>query len=94
MKKNLKIKAKVWRWPGEGSWHFVNVDKKLSADIRKSYPKGFVKIQAKIGKTSWDTSLFPHKLSNTYLLSVKALVRKKENIFDGDEVSIDFKIKD
>lgn len=94
MKKNFKIKAKVWRWPGDGSWHFVTLEKKLSADIRKLYPKGFVKIQAKIGRTSWDTSLFPHKLSSAYLLSVKALVRKKEDILAGDEVNIDFKIKD
>lgn len=92
VRKEYKIKAKVWRWPGDVGWHFVNVDKKISEQIRKSYPKGFVKIRAQIGKTSWDTSLFPHKLSASYLLSVKASVRKKEDIFDGDEVKIGFRI--
>lgn len=93
MKKEYKIKAKVWRWPGDAGWHFVNLDKKLSEQIRKTYPKGFVKIRAQIEKTSWDTSLFPHKLSASYLLSIKSSVRKKEGIFEGDEVKINFKIK-
>ena len=92
MKKEYKIKAKVWVYPGLGGWHFVNVDKKISAEIRKVFPKGFVKIRAQIGQTAWDTSLFPHKQSASYLISIKSAVRKKESIFDGDEVKIEFKI--
>ncbi len=92
VRKEYKIKAKVWRWPGDAGWHFVNVDKKISEHIRKAYPKGFVKIRAKIGKTAWYTSLFPHKLSASYLLSIKASIRKKEGILDGDEVMIGFRI--
>lgn len=88
MKKEYKIKANVWLYPGLGGWHFVNVDKKISAEIRKAHPKGFVKIKAQVGKTTWDTSLFPHKESSSYLLSIKASVRKKEGIFEGDEVKI------
>lgn len=96
MKKEYKIKAKVWQWHANtgssGSWYFVSVDKKISADIRKVHPKGFVKIRAQIGNTAWDTLLFPHKQSASYLLSVKATVRKKEGTFDGDEVKVGFKI--
>ncbi len=93
MKKNFKIEAKVWKWPGDAPWHFVNVDKKISEEIRNTYKKGFVYITAKIGKTSWDTALFPHKLSGVYLLSVKASVRKKEGIWEGDVVKISFVLK-
>jgi hypothetical protein len=71
----------------------VNIDKKISEDIRNVYKKGFVYITAKIGKTSWDTALFPHKISGLYLLSVKASVRKKENIWEGDVVKINFILK-
>ncbi len=92
MKKNFKIQAKLWRWPGDIGWYFINVDKKISAQIRKMYPKGFVKITAHVGKTSWDTSLFPHKESQAYLLSIKSQVRKKEDLFEGDTINIDFKI--
>ena len=93
MKKNFKIKAKVWRWPGDAGWHFVNIDKEISKKIRDVYKKGFVYIIAKIGKTSWDTALFPHKQSASYLLSIKKIVRKKEDIFEGDIMTINFKIK-
>jgi hypothetical protein len=93
LKKNFKIEAKVWRWPGDAGWHFVNIDKEISKKIRDFYTKGFVHITAKVGKTSWDTALFPHKLSQSYLLSIKKNVRKKEDIFEGDSVKINFTIK-
>lgn len=93
MKKNFKIEAKVWRWPGDAGWHFVTLPKKLWVDIRKAYPKGFVRVVAKVGKTTWDTSLFPHKQSENYLLSVKKSVRLKEDIWEGDMVKIAFFIK-
>lgn len=93
MKKNFKIEARVWKWPGDAGWHFVNIDKKISEDIRSVYKKGFVYVTAKVGKTSWDTALFPHKLSASYLLSVKASVRKKENIWEGDVVKISFTLR-
>lgn len=46
-----------------------------------------------LGKTSWKTSIFPDKHSGSYLLPLKALVRKKEGIFSGDKVSFSIQIK-
>lgn len=89
--KEYLIKTKVWRWPGDGGWHFVTLDRKLSQDIRKVFTKGFVKIQATLGSSTWNTSLFPHKESG-YLLCVNKKIRSKEGIFEGDEVSIKVKI--
>lgn len=43
---------------------------------------------ATIGKTQWKTSIFPDKRSRTYLLPLKAEVRKKERIFSEDTVSL------
>lgn len=91
MKKKFVIKTKVWRWPGDGGWYFATLDKKLYTDIRKAYPKGFVKVLARTGKTTWNTSLFPHKESG-YLLSIKKSVRSAEDIFEGDDVSIKVEI--
>ena len=93
LKKNFKIEAKLWRWPGEGGWHFVTLDKKLWEEIRKVYKKGFVYVRARIGKTNWDTALFPHTQSGTYLRSVKKSVREKEGIWEGDKVKIRLEIK-
>ena len=90
--KKLTIRARIWRWPGDGGWHFVTLEKALSKKIRVAYPKGFVKIKAQIDQTSWNTSLFPHKQSESYLLSVKASTRKKEDIMEGDVVRVVFEI--
>jgi hypothetical protein len=92
MKKEYKIKAEVWLYPGLGGWHFVTLDKILSKEIREKYKTGFVKVLATIGETSWNTSLFPHRQSQAYLLCIKADIRKKEGIFEGDKVSITIRI--
>ncbi len=86
--KKFTISGKVFIWPGEMGWHFIYVDKKNVAKIRKSNPRGFVKIRATLGKTSWETSLFPYKKEDTYLLAVKKAIRQKESVFSGDLVKV------
>jgi hypothetical protein len=90
MKKEFKIKAKVWKWPGDGPWHFVTLDKKMSEGIRKAHGKGMIRIRTIIGQTTWDNVLFPHKISSGYILAVKKMVRKEEDIMEGDEVMLRF----
>lgn len=89
--KNMKpftIRAQVWVYPGLAGWHFVTLDKTLSTKIREKYKTGFVKIRATIGKSVWNTSLFPHTQSSSYLLCIKNQIRKKEQIFEGDTISV------
>ncbi len=80
-KKQFKLQANVWLYPGEtGNWHFVTVPKKESAQITeqfKSMKKGWgsLPVEVKIGKTTWTTSIFPDSTSRTYLLPLKAEVR-------------------
>ncbi|MDQ5952836.1 MAG: hypothetical protein QG551_64 [Patescibacteria group bacterium] len=93
--KSFLIQGKVWRWPGVGGWHFVYVDGTIKEKIKKvakPYGSGFVKIEASLGKTSWQTALFPHTKENSYLISIKQNVRKKEDVFEGDEVKIKIKL--
>jgi len=91
--KSFEVKGKVWRYEGQGAWHFVYVPKDLSQRIKdtarnkKKAGFHFVKVKATIGKTSWNTSLFPTK-DGPYLLAIKADVRHKENIDEGDLVII------
>ena len=46
----------------------------------------------RIGKTEWDTSLFPDKKSGTYLFTIKADVRKAETLADGDPISAHIRV--
>jgi hypothetical protein len=93
MAKVYKIKAKVWKWPGDGPWHFVTLGKELSKEIKEKYGKGMIRIKTTIGKTTWENVLFPHKLSQSYILAVKKLIRHAEGILEGDEIKTSFIIK-
>lgn len=107
MKLNFTIKAKIWRWAsfvntsagqaGGSGWHFVTLDKGLSAQIRKKYTKGFVRVRAVCGKSEWATSLFPHMRNKKtkeveYLLCINKKVLKNEGLFPGDEIKVSIKI--
>jgi hypothetical protein len=54
---------------------------------------GSLPVTVTIGTTTWDTSVFPDRKSGTYLLPVKAAVRKAEGMFEGDAVSYQVTIK-
>jgi hypothetical protein len=47
-----------------------------------------------LGKTSWKTSIFPDAKSGGYLLPLKAVVRKKENVAARDIVSFTLELLD
>lgn len=96
-KKIYKIKSKVWRYPGMSGWYFVGIPKSNSQEIRKvyqSFSKGFgsIPVEITLGSTIWNTSIFPDRKSGTYLLPLKASVRKKEDVLSGDMISFSVKI--
>lgn len=105
LKNSYTFKSRIWRWPtssagrpGDGGWHFITLEKLLSAQIRKQYPKGFVKISAEVGKSFWATSLFPHMRNKKtgeieYLICINKKVLKAEGLFAGDEIKIKIEFK-
>lgn len=92
-----RFKAKLWVYQGKGAWHFVTLPKAAADEIRFHNPlaRGFMPIacEVAIGKTSWKTSVFPDSKSGSYLLAVKADVRKAERIKAGDNVSVTVVVK-
>lgn len=90
----IKVTTTVWLYPGmAGAWHFASLDK-VSTEKVKNHQKGkpragwgAVPVDVKIGKTSWRTSIFPDSKSGAYILPLKAEVRKKENIYEGNEIT-------
>jgi hypothetical protein len=55
---------------------------------------GSLRVTATIGKTSWKTSIFPDRESDSYLLPLRSDVRKKEGIQEGNLVSLSVEIKE
>ncbi len=78
-------------------WHFIGVAKKQSDEIKEKFGAlkkgwGSIPVVVMIGKTAWKTSIFPDKKSGTYLLPLKAEVRKKEGITAKSVVSFSITI--
>ena len=90
---SIAFTAPLWLWSGEGgSWHFLTVPEEQSAEIRLESigaRRGFgsVRVEARIGDVAWRTSVFPQK-AGTYLLPVKADVRRRAAVTAGDEVAV------
>lgn len=87
------FKSAVWVWKSPdapASWRFITLPADVSKAIRTLVPKtpgfGSIRVAATIGKTTWSTSLFPSKERGGFVLPVKADVRKREKLSDGDEV--------
>ncbi len=91
-------KQKVWIYPAEhAAWHFASVDKEKSRKIRKEFKSlsrgfGSLPVQVSIGTTTWKTSIFYDARHEQYILPLKAEVRRREHIRDGEEVTISFVI--
>ena len=98
MKKKFLFKSEVWLYPGTaGNWHFVSLPKVDGVEIKKDFGKnvrgwGSLRVEAQTGKTKWKTSIFPDKKSGTYILPIKALVRKCEGIYASEKIVIALKI--
>jgi hypothetical protein len=88
---NIKFNGKIWFWKGPAPWYFVTVPPR-EADLLHSisgavtYGWGMIPVGVRIGKTAWKTSLWPK--DNSYIVPLKASVRKAEKLEEGDEVTI------
>ena len=88
----LAFDGALWRYDGDAPWHFVTVPVEMADDIEAaSEPKPFgsVPVRARIGQTTWETSLFPDKESGSYVLPVKRSIREAESIAAGDAVTVE-----
>lgn len=98
MTASYSFKAGLWLYAGEAGWHFLTLPAEVADDIRvrsagHSKAFGSVKVTAEIAGHSWQTSLFAHTKTGTYLLPVKKAVRDKAKISNGDEVAVHLSIE-
>ena len=80
-----EFSAKIWQHSSPGGWCFVSLPSKASTEIRKNLKWqeegwGRLKATAKIGTSEWKTAIWFDTNHNTYLLPIKAEIRKKENV--------------
>lgn len=94
--------GECWRWQSTATaWHFITLPEDKSEEIKffsgnhseKRRGWGAVRVLVTIGKTSWETSIFPSSELKAYILPIKADVRKKEKFSAGDSVKVLLKIE-
>jgi hypothetical protein len=80
-----EFSAKAWQHSLPNGWFFVSLPVSMAKEIRQNLKWqeegwGRLKAEAKIGNTKWQTAVWFDTKHNTYLLPLKAGVRKKENV--------------
>ena len=94
---HFEFTSKLWMYNGKGAWHFLTLPKDAADEIRffNRSAKGFtpIKVEARIGETSWKTAIFPDSKSGSFVLVVRADVRKAEKLVAGDEVTATVKVR-
>jgi hypothetical protein len=93
---NIEFTGKIWFWKGPAPWFFVTVPAEQSRDLKAisgfvTYGWGVIPVHVQIGKTEWQTSLFPKE--DRYLVPIKASVRKAEHLEEGDEVTVRLEVR-
>ena len=87
----IEFEGEIVFWKGPAPWFFVPVPEDESAEVLAtaeavSYGWGVIPVAARIGRTTWTTSLFPK--DGGYLVPVKAEVRQAERLTKGDTVTV------
>jgi hypothetical protein len=83
--------AELWEWRGPAPFYWLTLPEDSCAYVRAeaaeaSYGWGAVPVRARIGATEWETSLLPK--NGGYVLPVKAAVRTRERLGEGDVVTV------
>lgn len=87
----IEFSGKVLFWRGPAPYYFVAVPEAHSLDLKAispfvTYGWGVIPVNVRVGHTEWQTSLFPK--DDRYLVPIRASVREKEHLEQGDDVAI------
>ena len=104
MGEGVTFTAELWRWTARkesadvGAWCFVTLPVDLADDLREraGEPRGFgsVRVRARVGDTTWDTSVFPDAASDSFVLPVKKSVRTAAGVAEGDLLTVTVSARD
>ena len=88
---NIEFTAKIWFWKGPSPFYFVTVPAEQSQELHfisssVTYGWGMIPVTVQIGRTVWQTSLWPK--DGGYVVPIKVSVRRAEKIDEGDTVSV------
>ncbi len=88
---DLTFRGEIFQWRGPSPFHFVRVPDDEADRLHHvagvvTYGWGMIPVQARIGRTTWTTSLFPK--DGSYLVPLKDAIRRAERLGVGDVVAL------
>ncbi len=92
----MEFVGELWCWRGPAPYHFMTVPDDGCVALRAvspvvSYGWGMIPVRVRIGRTVWETSLFPK--DGRYVVPIKDLVRKAEGLAEGDTARLELTIR-
>lgn len=91
------ITAELRRTADPAAWHFVTLPADVADEIHARAagahaPFGRLAVRATLGATTWETSIFRDTRRDSYVLPVKAAIRRRERVGDGDRVRVTLEV--
>jgi hypothetical protein len=91
----LKFENEMIEWRGPAPFHYVPVPQDLSDKIKQtaklvSYGWGVIPVKVIIGRTAFNTSLFPK--DGIYLVPIKNAVRLPEKLALGQSIAVTLEV--
>jgi hypothetical protein len=86
--------GELWEYEPDqpGTWHFITLPPGVADDVTaEAGPRegfGSIRVEARIGGTTWHTSLFPDSARGSLVLPVKKQVRVAEGIESGSRCEV------
>jgi hypothetical protein len=92
----LAFRGEIWHWRGPAPHHFVSVPPEDAATLQSvashvTYGWGMIPVTVRLGRRTWDTSLFPR--DGTFIVPLKASIRRLEGLEPGDTVDLRLTIR-
>lgn len=87
----IRFEAEVIRFDAPGGWHGVFLPVETALEARffgRANPLGVIAVQVQIGTTTVRTALSPDKHRDSFLLPLKADLRRREKIAVGSHISV------
>lgn len=93
---NFEFSGKIFHWRGPAPYLFVAVPPGQSGEIKAisrlvTYGWGVIPVRVQIGKTEWQTSLFPK--DGRYLVPIRMSAQRAEHLKEGDIVTLRLEIR-
>ncbi len=92
----FKVTGKIKRFPGKGGWFYVELNNKMSEELRplvKDRWPALLAASFTLNQTGWKSSIMPIK-DGPLFIALPAKIRKCEELEEGQKVTIEFSLSE